>query len=166
MTSRHVVLADASVLINLAFVDRLGLLGSLSSFEFLAPGEVLREIRHPEQTLRVDEALAAGWLAAATLDQPDSLMLYAELRQLMGAGESACLALAVERGGLVACDEKRAFLREARRCLGDGRILNTPGILLLAIRRGLLSVEEADEAKHGLERHRFRMVFESFRDLL
>ncbi|HET9228760.1 MAG TPA: hypothetical protein VFR31_18925 [Thermoanaerobaculia bacterium] len=44
MTSRRVVLVDACVLINLAFTDRLGLLGSLPPFEFLAPGETLGEV--------------------------------------------------------------------------------------------------------------------------
>ena len=46
------------------------------------------------------------------------------------------------------------------------RILNTPGILLLAIRAGLLSVDEADGLKARLETHRYRMKFDAFRDVL
>ena len=54
----------------------------------------------------------------------------------------------------------------ARERIGEGRILNTPGILLLAIRAGLLSVDEADVLKARLETHRYRMKFDSFRDVL
>lgn len=160
------VLVDACVLINLAFTDRLGLLGSLPPFEFLAPGETLGEVLRPDLRLRVNHALASGWLREARLEDPASLTVYAELRRGLGAGESACIALAAERDGLVASDEKRVFLREARRCLGEGRVLNTPGLFLLALRRGLLSVAEADEAKLRLEEQRFRMAFASFQDLL
>jgi hypothetical protein len=76
------------------------------------------------------------------------------------------LALAARSSALVASDEKRQFLREAQRRLGPGRILNTPGLFLLAIRRGALTVEEADAAKAVLERHRFQMTFKSFRELV
>ena len=84
----------------------------------------------------------------------------------MGPGEAACLGLAVMHGWLVASDEKRVFRREAQSRLGPGRIVNTAGIFLLAIRAGVLTVEEADSVKTELERHRFRMTFTSFRDLL
>jgi hypothetical protein len=36
-------------------------------------------------------------------------------------------------------------------------MLNTPGILILAIKAGLLTIEEADNAKTILEHHRFTM---------
>jgi hypothetical protein len=65
----------------------------------------------------------------------------------------------------VASDEGGAFRREADARLGTGRIINTPGLFLMAIRAGILSVEQADEAKEILERHRFRMRFRSFREL-
>ncbi|HYQ83644.1 MAG TPA: hypothetical protein VEP28_06525, partial [Rubrobacter sp.] len=67
--------------------------------------------------------------------------------------------------GLLASDEKRRLLREAGDRLGPGRVLNTPGLFVLAIRGGLMTIEEADAAKLVLERHRFRMRFSSFRDL-
>jgi hypothetical protein len=37
---------------------------------------------------------------------------------------------------------------------------------VLGIRAGLLTVEEADQDKAVLEQHRFKMAFESFRDLV
>ncbi|HEV2843795.1 MAG TPA: hypothetical protein VG477_03035, partial [Thermoanaerobaculia bacterium] len=69
-------------------------------------------------------------------------------------------------GALLASDEKRVFRREAEARLGPGRLLNTPGLLLLAIRRGILTVGEADELKHHLEARQFKMTFGSFRALL
>ena len=84
----------------------------------------------------------------------------------MGRGEAACLSMAEQRGWLVAVDERGRFLRMARERIGEDRILNTPGILLLAIHTGLLSVDEADVLKARLETHRYRMKFDSFRDVL
>jgi hypothetical protein len=76
------------------------------------------------------------------------------------------LALAQQRGWRVASDEGGAFRREAEQRLGPGRLVNTPGLLLSAIRAGVLTVEEADQAKAVLEQHRFRVRFKSFRSLL
>jgi predicted nucleic acid-binding protein len=85
---------------------------------------------------------------------------------MMGRGEAACLAMAEARGWLVASDEKRRFRREVIARLGEGRLVTTAGLFVMAIRAGTLSVEEADQAKEVLQRYRFRMTFRSFRDLL
>ena len=45
-------------------------------------------------------------------------------------------------------------------------MLNTSVILALAIRAGILTVDDADHAKAVLEEHRFIMSFASFRDIL
>jgi hypothetical protein len=45
------------------------------------------------------------------------------------------------------CDEKRVFRRKALELLGEDRLLTTPGIIVLCIRQGLLSVERADKMK-------------------
>lgn len=84
----------------------------------------------------------------------------------LGSGEAACLALAQSRGWLIASDERRVFFREVVRRLGPGSILNTAGLFVLAIHSGAITVDEADDAKALLERHRFRMRFASFRDVL
>ena len=56
-----------------------------------------------------------------------------------------------------------AFAR-SRRNLGVGPAVG--GLLVVAIRVGLLTVMEADAAKAVLERHRFKLAFASFRDVL
>ena len=156
---------DASTLINFLILDRVDLLGSLTEFDFRVPAEVAGEILDPTERIRLDTALASGWLAEIRLSSPVELSTYAQLRERLGRGESAALALAFHRDRSVACDD-RATIRAADELLGPGRILNTPGLLLLAITEGHLSVEEADEAKGLLERNRFTMAFESFMQLI
>jgi predicted nucleic acid-binding protein len=160
----RLVLTDANVLINFAQVDRLDLLGALPDLDFRAPGEVLAEVIR--ERARVEDALRRGDLRELLLEETRELALFVDLRQIMGMGEAACLAMAVHRGALIASDEKRVFKRETEARLGPGRLLNTPGLLLLAIRRGLLTVDEADDLKRDLEARRFRMTFGSFRELI
>jgi len=128
--------------------------------------DVLAEIVLPDQRQQVDGTVAGGILRIEELSSPDSIALFAELRHLMGAGEAASLALAIHRGWAVASDEKRAFRREASARLGPGWILTTPGLYVVAIRAGLLSVAEADADRARLEACKFKMGFLSFRDLI
>lgn len=157
---------DTSVLINFAVLDRIGLLGAFERLRFVVPGEVLFEVKRPELRKRVRAALEAGALLEVALDQPAALAWFARFREQMDLGEAACLALAVSNGWLFACDERRSVRREATRLLGPNRVLNTPGLFLLAIRTGCCTVEEADEAKAILEENRYRLQFGSFRELL
>ena len=165
-TVRTVVVTDTSILINFLHTGHLWLLGRLPGFRFVIPDEVIAEIAQADQQQIIAEAMAAGHVQRESISSPDELALFAELRQILGAGESSCLTLAEKRGWIVACDEKRVFLREATRRLGAGRILNTPGIYALSIQGGLITVAAADEAKAVLEKHRFQMAFRSFSDLL
>jgi hypothetical protein len=64
-----------------------------------------------------------------------------------------------------ACADRKAR-REAAVRLGVGKILTTPGLLLVAIRDGLLTVDEADAMKAALEARRFTMLFRSFCELM
>ncbi len=160
-----VVITDTSILINLLHSGHLPLLGRTAGYQFLIPDEVLAEIRDPDQRGIVEGSITEGVLGRATIETPEELAVYAELTLILGSGEAACLAVASSRGWLIACDERRVFLREARTRLGQDRLINTPGLFLLWIRAGLLTVAEADAAKLALEGKRFKMAFESFREL-
>jgi len=138
----------------------------MEGFHFVVPDEVLAEVTQPDQRGIVEAALLEGILRREAISTPTELSLYADLLQILGSGESACLALATCRGWLIACDERGVFLREARNRLGDGRILNTAGLYLLWIRAGTLSVGDADRAKEVLESRRFKFAFRSFGDLV
>lgn len=162
----EVVITDTSVLINLAHTGHLFLLGQTAGYRFFVPEEVIAEVQDPGQQKLLSSAIANGFLARAVIDTTEELTLYAELNRILGSGESACLALATLRGWCLACDERRVFLREARTRIGEPRLINTPGLYLLWIRLGLLSVADADLARQMLEARRFRMTFGSFRDLI
>jgi predicted nucleic acid-binding protein len=162
---RHTMVIDTNVLINLLHVGRLDLLGRVPGLEFVAPEVVIGEVTRPKQARHLEEAMKRGDLRRETTTG-DERILYAELLDTMDDGEAACLAMAQSRGWLVATDERRRVLRTVKERLGPGSVLNTAGLLVLAIRSGVLSVEEADRIKTTLEGRRFQMKFASFREVL
>jgi predicted nucleic acid-binding protein len=158
---------DASVLINLLHIGRLPLLARLPDLQPLIPEEVIEEVRLPDQQAELRTAIEAGYLTRVAVDDPAVLETFADLRDSLGRGEAACLALAQHRVEIaVACDEKGAFLRTATERLGEGRVLTTADLLLMCIRAELLSVAEADAAKELLSTRKFRMPFGSFKELI
>ncbi|MFV8751161.1 hypothetical protein ACNOYE_11505 [Nannocystaceae bacterium ST9] len=157
---------DTSVVVNFIHVARLDLLGSANDIAGHLPEEVDAEVTHAEQRARLDVALAQGHLQIVRLESLDELALYGMLRERYGRGESAALALASVRAMHLACDEGRSFRTTILSHLGPGRHLNTPTLLLRAIRRGVISIGEADTYKIILEGRRFRMRFASFQDLI
>ena len=160
-----VVVTDANVLINLIHTGRLPLLGQLPGLRFVVPDDVVAEVTEGDQPARLAEALLTGTLTTCTLTELVDLTLFAELRVVLGSGESACLALAQGSGWHIASDELGRFRREVHARLGGQRLLTTPAIYLRAIRSGLLSVAEADADKALLASRRFVMRFASFADL-
>lgn len=164
--NNSIVITDTSILINLSHTGHLAFLGSTVGLRFVIPDEVIAEVIEPEQIRALETALEMGCLLKESISTPRELAIFAEMTQTLGSGESSCLALATCRGWLIACDEKRVFLRQARSLLGEGRILNTPGLYVIWVRSGLLSIEEADAAKATLEANRFKMAFSSFRDVV
>jgi predicted nucleic acid-binding protein len=162
----RVVVTDTNILINLIHIGRLDLLGKLASYSFVIPEEVVKEVREPNQANALQTAISSGLLVEVQLADPAELKVYADLIQILGSGEAACLSLAQCRHWLIASDEKKKFRRETLARLGAGRMLNTPGILSLAISGGIITVEDADRAKAVLEQNRFIMSFASFRDVV
>ncbi|HEX3531563.1 MAG TPA: hypothetical protein VH988_31275 [Thermoanaerobaculia bacterium] len=166
MKPPRLVLTDTNILLNLAIVDRLDLLGVFPDLRFSSPRIVFDEVLSPRERTRVDRAVACGLLPEIAFDDIATLALFAELLRVMEQGEAACLALAVQHGAWVASDEKRAFRREAERLLGPGSVVTTPGLIVLAIRRKILTLEEADDMKKRLEQRRFKMTFGSFAEVV
>lgn len=163
---RRVVIADANVLINLMHVARLDICARIPDYEFVVPDHVREELTEPPQRAALDGAVARGTLRLEAITDLNAIALFAGLTVHLGRGEAACLALAVEKGWVVASDEKRRFRREAEARIGKNRLLGTAELFVLAIRAGVLTVEEADADKVLLEARRFKMNFASFRDLV
>ena len=91
---------------------------------------------------------------------------YAEFHKTLGQGESTCMAIAVSRGFSIASDEKGVFRRLVLMKIGQKRLLTTPDLILFAVRSKLISMTQAEEWKAKLETHRFKMTFQSFKELL
>lgn len=161
-----VVVTDANVLINFIRIGQLPLLGALNAHRFLVPEEVVAEITDPAQQDILASAIASGCLRKVVVDTIESLALFAELRDVMGRGEAACLALAATSGCYIASDEKKRFRRRAIDLIGESRILRTESILVEAIRQRIISVADADGFKALLEANRYSMSFGSFSELL
>jgi predicted nucleic acid-binding protein len=160
------VATDTCILINLAVVSRLDLLSLVSPFVFHAPAEVLDEIEDPEQKTAVEQGIAAGFLDVVKLEDPNELASYVGFNATLGKGESACLALAKGRGWAIATDESKDP-KWKKVIAGAGfAVVNTPGIILGAIRVQALTVVDADEIKARLEQRRFKMNFASFASLI
>jgi predicted nucleic acid-binding protein len=160
------VVTDTDVLVALIHAGHLHFLGKLPGFAFVVTPDGLAAIAQPDQQRQANGAVSAGIVRVEQLSGADVLGVFAELRRIMGAGEAASLALAFKKGWAVASDKQGAFRREALARLGRGRILTTPGLRVLAIRAGLLSVAEADADDARLEVRKFKMGFSSFRDLI
>jgi len=165
-TSVRIVVADACVLINLMHVARLELCARLPGIELVVPDHVREEITRPHEQAELAASVARGDIRIEEITDAASIALFAELTTRLGRGEAACLSMAIEKGWMVASDEKGRFRREAKERIGEKRIVGTPELLVLAIQAGLLSVDDADEDKATLAARRFKMNFASFRDLV
>lgn len=160
----RIVVTDANVLINLMHVSRLGLLAKIPNHEFVVPEHVREEITMPEQRAALDAAVSDGSLKVEVTHDLGTITMFTELVAHLGRGEAACIAIAAKEGWYLASDEKKRFLREAEARLGVGYVITTVDVFVLAIRAGLLTVEEADADKLTLEGRRFRVPFASYRE--
>ena len=165
-TVTTVVITDTNVLINFLHIGQLALLGELPAYRFQLPTEVLQELTDPEQRAAVDNAIAADQIDLLVIDALDTLALFGDLRDLMGRGEAACLALAATAGCHLASDEKKRFRRKVIELIGEARILGTEDLLAEAIRCGRITVAQADSFKLVLAENHYTMPFASFAERL
>jgi predicted nucleic acid-binding protein len=160
------VATDTCIIINLLRVNRLDLLGAVPPYIFHVPPEVVAEIWYPDQQHAVQEAIEKGWIRQTRLEDPLELQTFARATAQLGKGESACIALAEKRNWVLGTDDSKGAKWKKVISAPGIQILNTPGIILLAIRNGVLTLHQADEIKHTLEKNRFQMGFRSFEDIV
>jgi predicted nucleic acid-binding protein len=160
------VASDACMLINFAIVNRLDVLGKIAGYRFHVTKEVLDEIEDPEQRERIEQAIRDSVLQLTALAGSDELAILVRYHELLGKGESSCLALVQHRHWVLCTDETKGGKWLQVITAEKGHVLNTPGILLLAIKAGIFSVEQADGIKESLETRRFKMSFKSFSELI
>ncbi len=159
------VVIDTSVLINLVHGGLLELLGKTSHL-WLVPQAVLEELTDLGQRSQVQDLIEGGTLEVLGEGDLHGSSLFERLSRQLGKADAACVALASIRGALVATDERRAMRRAIENELGEGKIVTTPDLIVTFVREGILTVAQADEVKAVLERNRFRIKVQSFRELL
>lgn len=166
MNAQVIVLLDACIIINLCHIEQLGLLDELDGFKFLTTRHVVEEeIIYSEQKAVLEDCTTKKILEVELITEYKTIRMIDELARSLGKGEASCIALAHERGWMFGSDDSKAR-QKAQKILGKERTINTPGIILEALRQELITVNEADSMKRILGKHRFYMPFDSFRDFL
>lgn len=160
----RVVVTDASVLINFAWIGRFDLLGELDGLEFLVPQQVFAEVSYPAHKLLLRQAVDSGWLVVAEASTAELAEAARIVRtEFLDAGEAECLAMASVRGFLIACDETNSrFRRVQQKLLGVKRCLTTVDLIVACLDRELISINEADGFLAIWSAQRFRLPFASF----
>ena len=150
-----VIVADATVLIALTKIARLGILKPLYGQVLIGPAveqEVVGEgVRASAPEVRqVEAALRDGWIKRARLaagERKAADRLSAESR--LHRGEAESLAIGSARSLMVVIDDKEA--RSMAAGLGL-RYIGTAAVLLQAFAKGLLTRQELEEAVRDLGR--------------
>ena len=155
------ILLGKTVLSNLALAEQVDLVFRLWVGRVAATPEVL------------DECEMAAWAGLLPLrawaDLPlveltsQEVAVSETLSERLGAGERRCLAVAHSRGGLLASDHADA--RAAARRLGVP-VTGTLGVLVLAVRRGLLTLAQANGLLADMIAARYRSPLERLDELV
>lgn len=163
------VVIDASVLINFLRVNRMDLIAG-HSHDFVVTDHVAAEIssRYPDQRQRFASAINTGAIFQVSITNPREITVFGSLSEArrLGAGECSAIAMAVCRQHILAIDDRRATT-QARRTDQTLQILNTQDLMVSMIGENLLNIPEADGIKNDWAvQHRFRLMIQSFRDLV
>ncbi|MGC9520616.1 MAG: DUF3368 domain-containing protein [Anaerolineae bacterium] len=133
------LLLDNTVLSNLAVVERVDLVFRVWPDRAMTTRQVLREYELAEDAGLLPQQ---AWVNLPLVEMtPDEIAFSETLSPRLGAGERSCLAVAHARGGLFVSDDADA--RAMARRLGI-HVSGTLGVLILATRRGYLTLREAN----------------------
>ncbi len=150
------LVADTSVLVNLAHLDRLDLFAA-TGFEAHVPNHVVAEVTRRDQRERLTAAIAAGHLKELEIVELAELTAYAKLRKRFGEGESAAMAVAFTRGWAIAIDEGGPVRRIVVERIGQDHLLTTAALLTLAVHAGVIDRANIPAIRATLEANRFVM---------
>ena len=165
MNSRLVVLLDACILINLFHGECSDLLGALVQYDFRITTHVEGEITDSGQLCILHRLIDHEVVSIERITDDQTNQDIERYMHKLAAGEASCIALGKRKNWFICTDDSLAS-KLAFKELGPGKVLSTPGLILQAIKYGLISIEEADIIKGRLEEHRFTMSFPSFHDVV
>ena len=162
---------DSSSLLNFVLTGGLDLLLGLSGYSFRIPPRVYVEMEPGRGREAVLQAIEAERLSVEPLTDDEmaksEALQEATAKGSLDPGEAQVVAVAISRGWKALVDDKAAQrVLIAQR--GEGSWLTTPAIIVEAIKRGCLTVDQADALRGAMDdQAHFRMKgFKSFRELL
>lgn len=161
-SQKLIVVIDSNILINLFHISRLDLLGKIPSLRVFVPEHVVEEIKVRAQRIALLQTIENKTLRIVKITDPSEIQKYHQLHRVMGQGEAACITLAESNQWIVGTDEKGRVRREILEKLGKGKQLTTVDLVVMAIKSGVISIEQADDYKKTLEEKNFKVKFESF----
>ncbi len=89
---RTLIIADTSVLLNFAAIDRLDLFAA-AGFEAHVPNNIVAEVKRQESRQSLERAIAQHRLSELALTDIAEIAAYAKLSKRFGDGESATKAV-------------------------------------------------------------------------
>jgi predicted nucleic acid-binding protein len=151
------VIANNTILSNLALVNRLDLLKSVSEIIYLTL-DVYKEIEngilcgHSYQMRTRTEIERKKWLFVTVLDDSENIIL-SKLPDKLHSGEASCLAVSKNRRWTFLTDDGTA-----RNCANEiGVVISgTIGILLASVDIKLITVDEGDDYLQTMIKNRYR----------
>ena len=151
------VATDTSLLLNFLRIDRTDVLGSLPAFRFRVVNHVVSEVAQEPHAARLQVALERAHVVEFELADLVAIADYNTLRLNLGEVEAATIEAAGQLGCVVGIDEKGRARREAVARVGNQNLINTPGVLVHAVRVGLLALKEAEQLRLDLAAQRYRI---------
>src|SRR4030042_1951505 len=143
------ILIDNTVLSNLALIGELHLLQDYSRGKGTTTDYVLAEFeRGVKEGIFINTNL--DWLEVLTLVEYKEKTLFEILSKRLGAGESSCLAIAINRGYDLLSEDmavRKIAMREGIRLSGS------IGVLLELIRIDRISTEKGNTILRGFIKH-------------
>ncbi len=158
------LIVDASTLVNFLFVGRFDLVRDLGH-QVRIVDAVYEEIQAERKEL--DELIEQDHLRTMTLEGDAFLnRLTSLINRGLDTGEAFTVAAAIERGAIVAMDDRRA-IKKSREESPDLAVVTSTDIIVAGIKSARISVEAADGIKAEWSlKHRFNLKFQSFQELI
>ncbi len=154
------ILLDTTVLSNFARIGRLDLV-RLAVPDALVTPQVLVELK---------QGVQAGYLPAQPGRWPTTTLLTSteeahrvQLSTILGDGESSCLAILIERGGILFSDDLEARRYAQRHGIA---VSGTLGILTQLVKTGHLALAQADALLQEMIGQGYRSPVASLKALL
>ena len=137
---KEAVVADNTVLSNFALTGREDILAKLFENTLFTTEEVLEELKQGVHR-NILPKRDWQWIRVLKIESSQEEFLFRLFAKSLGKGESSCLSIALSRNVKVLTDDMDARKLAQRRGVP---ISGTIGVLVEAVREGLLSIAEGN----------------------